>query len=101
MTNDVMPDQLAKGGARLAQLLNTIWPSAKPTPTAGITKPVPPGDKVTACSKINVCYCITAANRQAIAANVARVRLHIADQRANGEMIGYLSVPISTRGRRI
>ncbi len=124
MKGDVMPDQLAKGGARLAQLLNAIWPSpapagsvtkpapasdaAKPAPSGDATKPAPAADatkaaqtgdgKVTACSKINLCYCITAANRQAIAANVARVRQHIADQRAAGKMIGYLSVPLSTGG---
>lgn len=89
MTNDVMPDQLAKGGARLAQLLNAIWPSNTSAPGGG---------KVTACTKINVCYCIIAANRDAITANVARVRQHIADQRAEGKMIGYLSVPLSTGG---
>ncbi len=133
MKSDVMPDQLAKGGARLAQLLNAIWPSpapaggvtkpapasdaakpapsgdaTKPAPAGGETKPAPAADatkaaptgdgKVTACSKINLCYCITTANRQAIAANVARVRQRTADQRAAGKMIGYLSVPLSTAG---
>jgi hypothetical protein len=80
-------DQLAKGGARLAQLLNTIWPS----PQAAV-------ERMTACTLINVCYCVAAANRDAIAANVARVRQLIADQRAQGKMIGYLSVPLSTVG---
>jgi hypothetical protein len=80
--------QLAKGGARLAQLLNTIWPS----PAA------PPVEKVTACTAINVCYCITASHRDAIAANVVRVRQLIASQRAAGKAIGYLSIPLSTLG---
>lgn len=80
-------DQLAKGGARLAQLLNAIWPS----PPATV-------EKVTACTLINVCYCVTATNRDAIAANVRQVRQLIADQRAAGKMIGYLSVPLSTVG---
>jgi hypothetical protein len=78
-------DQLAKGGARLAQLLNAIWPAAAPAQTA------------TACTKI-ICYCVTAAYRDPIAANVARVRQLIADQRAMGKSIGYLSIPLSTLG---
>jgi S1/P1 Nuclease len=82
-------DQLAKGGARLAQLLNTIWPT---------TTPAIPPEKVTACTKINVCYCVTAAYRDPITSNVARVRQLIADQRAMGKAIGYLSVPLSTLG---
>jgi hypothetical protein len=80
-------DQLAKGGARLAQLLNAIWPS----PAAVV-------EKATACTVTNVCYCITAANRDAITTNVRRVRQLIADQRAAGKMIGYLSIPLSTVG---
>ncbi len=82
--DDLKRDQLAKGGARLAQILNSIWPSPAPS--------------VTACTLIKVCYCVTEAHRDAIAANVARVRQLLADQRAAGKMIGYLSVPISTLG---
>jgi hypothetical protein len=85
--DDLKRDQLAKGGARLAQILNNVWPS-----------PAPPPAKVTACTVINICYCVTAANRDAIMANVARVRQLIADQRAAGKMTGYLSVPLSTLG---
>jgi S1/P1 Nuclease len=85
--DDLKRDQLAKAGARLAQLLNAIWPS----------NPVP-AEKVTECTVVNICYCVTAANRDAITANVARVRQRIADQRATGKMIGYLSIPLSTTG---
>ncbi|WP_161497293.1 S1/P1 nuclease [Bradyrhizobium nitroreducens] len=77
-------DQLAKGGARLAQILNSIWPT--------------PVEKTTACTLTGVCYCVTAANRDAITANVARVRQLLADQRAAGRMTGYLSIPLSTLG---
>ena len=80
-------DQLAKGGARLAQLLDTIWPS-----------PAAPVEKVTVCTKINMCYCVTAAYRDAIAANVSRLRQLIADQRSAGKSVGYLSIPLSTLG---
>src|SRR5215510_4383012 len=44
--NGLKREQLAKGGARLAQLLNTIWPS----PAAAS-----PVEKVTACTSIGVC----------------------------------------------
>jgi len=87
--DELKRDQLAKGGARLAQLLNAIWPSSAPVPAV---------EKVTACTTINICYCVTAGNRDAIAANVARVRQLIADERAAGKAIGYLSIPLSTVG---
>ena len=77
-----------RGGARLAQLLNAIWPSPAPAPL----------EKATACTAINICYCVTSANRDAITANVARIRHLLADQRAAAKMIGYLSVPLSTVG---
>jgi len=87
--NGLKREQLAKGGARLAQLLNTIWPS----PAAAS-----PVEKVTACTAIGVCYCITAGHRDAIAANVTHIRQLIAGQRAAGKAIGYLSIPLSTFG---
>jgi hypothetical protein len=80
-------DQIVKGGARLAQLLNAIWPSQATT-----------GDKVTVCTFVQICYCVAATNLNAITTNVARVRQFIAEQRAAGKMIGYLSVPLSTTG---
>jgi len=52
----------------------------------------------TVCTTINLCYCINLDNRDAIAANVARVRQLIADQKAMGRAIGYLSIPLSTIG---
>lgn len=97
-------EQLAKGGARLAQLLNTIWlPTVAPV---AVTLPLAPtvaaervaDAKVTACTAINLCYCISADKRGAIAANVTRLRQFIADQRALGKAIGYLSIPLSTAG---
>lgn len=80
-------DQMAKGGARLAQVLNMIWPATAPTV-----------EKVTACTTIEICYCVTAANRDAIATDVTRVRQLISDQRAAGKSVGYLSIPLSTLG---
>ena len=96
--NERKRTQLAKGGARLAQLLNAIWP-ALPSATASLVATSVVADaKVTACTAINLCYCISADKRDAITANVARLRQVIADQRAAGKAIGYLSVPISTAG---
>jgi S1/P1 nuclease len=82
--DELKRDQLAKGGARLAQILNTIWPT--------------PAETVTACTVTKVCYCVTAAYLDAITTNVARVRQFLADQRAAGKMTGYLSIPLSTIG---
>jgi hypothetical protein len=53
---------------------------------------------VTACTTLDICYCINTDYRAAIAANVARVRRLIADNRAQGKAIGYLSVPLSPAG---
>jgi hypothetical protein len=81
-------EQLAKSGARLAQLLNAIWPAETDAT----------GTKVMACTAINLCYCISADKRAAIAGNVTGVRQFIAKQKALGKAIGYLSVPLSTLG---
>jgi hypothetical protein len=88
-------EQLAKAGARLAQLLNAIWlpildVAAERTVTTEIAM------RVTACTNLNLCYCINADKREAIAGNVARIRQRIADQKALGKAIGYLSIPLST-----
>jgi len=53
---------------------------------------------VTACTTLDICYCISTDRRDAIAANVARVRRLIADHRAQGMAVGYLSVPLSPAG---
>jgi hypothetical protein len=53
---------------------------------------------VTACTTINLCYCINDKNRDAIDANVARVRALIVEQKAQGKAIGYMSIPLSTVG---
>jgi hypothetical protein len=52
----------------------------------------------TACTAIDLCYCVNAANRQAIDANVARLRQLIDEQRKLGKAIGYMSLPLSTVG---
>jgi hypothetical protein len=90
--------QLAKGGARLAQLLNAIWLPILDVVTANVSTSAAATAKVTACTVINLCYCINADKRDAIAGNVARVRQLIADQKALGKAIGYLSIPLSTAG---
>jgi len=53
---------------------------------------------VTACTSINLCYCINTDNQDAVNANIARVRQLIVDQKAQGKAIGYISIPLSTTG---
>ena len=53
---------------------------------------------VTACTTLDICYCISTDRRDAISDNVARVRRLIADNRAQGKAVGYLSVPLSPAG---
>ena len=52
----------------------------------------------TACTALDICYCVNADYLGAISANVARVRQLIADNKAKGKAVGYLSVPLSPAG---
>jgi hypothetical protein len=54
--------------------------------------------QVTACTRLDICYCVNTDYRDAINDNVARVRQLIADNKAAGKAIGYLSVPLSSAG---
>jgi hypothetical protein len=52
----------------------------------------------TACTALDICYCVNSDYLGAISANVARVRLLLADNKAKGKAIGYRSVPLSPAG---
>jgi hypothetical protein len=52
----------------------------------------------TECTVINVCFCINTDFRAAIDDKVAYYRRAIADQKAKGKAIGYMSIPLSTAG---
>jgi hypothetical protein len=54
--------------------------------------------KDSACTALEICYCVTATNRAAIDANVIKLRARIAEEKAKGKAIGYLSLPLSTAG---
>jgi hypothetical protein len=53
---------------------------------------------VTACTRLDICYCVNTDYRDAIEANVARVRQLIASKKAEGKAIFYLSIPLSPAG---
>jgi hypothetical protein len=53
---------------------------------------------VTACTALDICYCVNTDYRDVITANVARVRQLIASYKAQGKAIGYLSIPLSPAG---
>jgi hypothetical protein len=53
---------------------------------------------VTLCTRLDFCYCVNSDYRDAIDANVVRVRGLIASYKAQGKAIGYLSVPLSPAG---
>jgi hypothetical protein len=53
---------------------------------------------VTACTALNICYCINADNKTAIDANITRIRQMLADERGHGKSIGYMSIPLSPAG---
>ena len=54
--------------------------------------------RATECTAINICYCVEADFKPAIEANVGKIRKLIAEQKAAGKAIGYMSVPLSTAG---
>src|ERR1700759_695365 len=68
--------------------------------TLALTSPtaVRAGDLFTACTKLDICYCVNSDYRDAISDNVARVRKLLADAKAQGKAIGYLSIPLSPAG---
>ena len=55
-------------------------------------------NNVTACTALDLCYCVNSDYREVIEANVARVRQLIASNKAQGKAIGYLSIPLSPAG---
>jgi len=55
-------------------------------------------DHVTQCTALDLCYCVNTDYRDAIAANVVRVRELMARNKAEGKAIGYLSIPLSAAG---
>ncbi len=55
-------------------------------------------DRATECTAIDICYCVEADFKPAIDANVAKIRMLLAEQRSAGKAIGYMSIPLSTAG---
>jgi hypothetical protein len=53
---------------------------------------------VTACTKDRFCYCIDKVLLPTIDQKVAMIRAFIADQKAHGKAVGYLSIPLSSVG---
>jgi hypothetical protein len=54
--------------------------------------------QVTKCTALDICYCVNTKYLGAIDANVSRVRQLLADNKAKGNAVGYLSVPLSPAG---
>ena len=52
----------------------------------------------TECTRVQLCYCVNPDFASAIAEKVAYFRTLIAEERAKGKAIGYLSIPLSTAG---
>jgi hypothetical protein len=55
-------------------------------------------DAVTSCTANKFCYCVDGHLGDAIDRNVTKIRGLIAQQKAAGKAIGYLSIPLSTTG---
>jgi hypothetical protein len=53
---------------------------------------------VTACTRLDLCYCVNSDYCEAINDNVTRVRKLFADAKTQGNSIGYLSIPLSPAG---
>jgi hypothetical protein len=63
---------------------------------------LPPDDahaaSATECTGVGICYCVNPDFASAIAEKVAYFRALIAEERAKGKAIGYMSIPLSTAG---
>jgi hypothetical protein len=55
-------------------------------------------DRATECTAIDICYCVERDFKPAIDANVAKIRMLLAEQRGAGKAVGYMSIPLSTVG---
>jgi hypothetical protein len=79
---------------------NRAWRGALAAAALALASPaaVQAGDLVTACTRLDICYCVNSDYQKAITDNVARVRQLIADNKAQGKAIGYLSIPLSPAG---
>jgi hypothetical protein len=65
---------------------------------AALGVPAADAANATECTGVGLCYCINADFRAAIAEKVDYFRKAIADQKAKGKAVGYMSVPLSTAG---
>ena len=76
------------------------WQGALVAATLALASPATAraGDLVTACTRLDLCYCVNSDYQKAITDNVARVRALIASNKAQGKAIGYLSIPLSPAG---
>src|ERR1043166_9140890 len=81
------PNQIRRLSGGIAALVLLAWPTAASA-----------GDKFTACTRLDICYCVNSDYRDAVSANVTRVRQLIATRKAEGKAIGYLSIPLSPAG---
>jgi len=66
------------------------------TIVAALTAPSAHADQMTACTVLQICYCVDADLGGVIEQHVGEIRKLIRTQRDRGKAIGYVSVPIST-----
>jgi hypothetical protein len=82
----------------IAKIRCGILALALMAPALVLPKAAAAASYVTACTALDICYCVNTDYRDAIDANVARVRQLIATRKAEGKAIGYLSIPLSPAG---
>ena len=84
-----------------SSLRPTIWPASIAV-LALASALVAPGRadaaNTTQCTGVGICYCVNPDFASAIAGKVTYFRALIAEERAKGKAIGYLSIPLSTAG---
>jgi hypothetical protein len=78
--------------ARIGSLLLVLWIALPPTGSTALA------EKVTECTVDAFCYCVDSELRGMITQKVEYARTLIANEKANGKAVGYLSIPISTVG---
>jgi hypothetical protein len=91
----IVPDRTRSFQAKIrgGSLALAVMTLALPVPQASGA-----GTLATACTRLDICYCVNSEYRDAINDNVKRVRKLIADNKAQGKSIGYLSIPLSPAG---
>ncbi|HPT55751.1 MAG TPA: hypothetical protein PLK42_03700, partial [Casimicrobium sp.] len=92
--------EFAPSPSRVSRLIRALRGALFVAPIAATLIAAAPSHaaKITECTEIKLCYCVNDELKPLIDEKIKRYRGQIAEARAAGKAIGYLSLPLSTLG---